>query len=163
MRRRKQLPSYRLHKATGQAVVTLNGKVHYLGLHGSQENRAAYDRLIAQWLAGDRQPLEVKASASPATSARGSEGHPVPNPQTRSAGLKVNELILAYWRHAEIHYRDADRQPTQELSNMRDALRPLRNQYGITLAAEFGPLAMHLSGVSCIDRGVSASDKRRPG
>ena len=36
MRRRKHLPSYRLHKPTGQAVVTLNGKDNYLGRHGTK-------------------------------------------------------------------------------------------------------------------------------
>jgi hypothetical protein len=28
-------PSYRLHKGSGQAVVTLSGKDIYLGVHGS--------------------------------------------------------------------------------------------------------------------------------
>ena len=41
MRRRKNLPSYRLHKPTGQAVVTLNGKDHYLGRHGTRESKDA--------------------------------------------------------------------------------------------------------------------------
>ena len=30
-------PSYRLHKASGQARVTINGKTHYLGKHGTQQ------------------------------------------------------------------------------------------------------------------------------
>jgi hypothetical protein len=30
-------PSYRLHKGSGQAVVTLSGKDIYLGVHGSEE------------------------------------------------------------------------------------------------------------------------------
>jgi site-specific recombinase XerD len=142
MRRRRQLPSYRLHKATGQAVVTLNGRDHYLGRHGSQGSRDAYDRLTAQWLAGGRQPLGLFVCASPTPNAREHDSAPAPDPRTRAAGLKVNDLILAYWRHAEIHYRDADRKPTQELSNIQDALRPLRKQYGNTWAAEFGPLAL---------------------
>jgi hypothetical protein len=37
-----RIPSYRLHKPTGQAVVTLSGKDQYLGRHGSPESRAAY-------------------------------------------------------------------------------------------------------------------------
>ncbi len=47
---RKKIPSYRLHKASGQAVVWINGRDLYLGKHGSRESREAYDRLIAQWL-----------------------------------------------------------------------------------------------------------------
>ncbi len=31
----KKLPSYRLHKVSGHAVVTIGGRDHYLGLHGS--------------------------------------------------------------------------------------------------------------------------------
>ena len=29
-------PSYRLHKATGQARVTINGRTYYLGKHGTE-------------------------------------------------------------------------------------------------------------------------------
>jgi hypothetical protein len=32
------LPSYRLYKRTGQAVVTIDGRDHYLGEHGSPES-----------------------------------------------------------------------------------------------------------------------------
>jgi hypothetical protein len=43
-------PSYRLHKPSGQAVVTLSGRV-YLGRFGSTASRAEYDRRVAEWLA----------------------------------------------------------------------------------------------------------------
>jgi len=43
-----RIPKYRLHKATGLAVVTLNGADHYLGRHGTAESREQYDRLIAE-------------------------------------------------------------------------------------------------------------------
>ena len=32
-------PSYRLHKPSGKAVVTIDGKDHYLGDYGSAETR----------------------------------------------------------------------------------------------------------------------------
>lgn len=48
------IPKYRKHRATGQAVVTLGGKDHYLGPHRSKASKILYDRLIAQWLAGGR-------------------------------------------------------------------------------------------------------------
>ena len=41
-------PKYRLHKPTGQAVVTIDGKDRYLGKHGTAESREGYDRLIAE-------------------------------------------------------------------------------------------------------------------
>ena len=55
MPRTNRPPSYRLHKATGQAVVTIDARDHYLGRYDSAESRAEYDRLIAEWLANGRQ------------------------------------------------------------------------------------------------------------
>ena len=40
-------PKYRLHKSSGKAVVSIHGKDHYLGQHGTRESRAKYKRLIA--------------------------------------------------------------------------------------------------------------------
>ena len=48
-------PSYRLHKPSGQAVVTIDGRDLYLGRHDTPASRAEYDRLIAEWLAGGRR------------------------------------------------------------------------------------------------------------
>jgi hypothetical protein len=33
------IPTYRRHKATGQACVTLDGRTFYLGRHGCQQGR----------------------------------------------------------------------------------------------------------------------------
>jgi len=49
-----RVPSYRLHKSSGQAVVTLSGRDHYLGPHGTPESKSAYQRIVAEWLAGGR-------------------------------------------------------------------------------------------------------------
>ena len=35
---RKKLPAYCLHKASGQAVITLDGRDCYLGKHGTSES-----------------------------------------------------------------------------------------------------------------------------
>ncbi|HWE36751.1 MAG TPA: site-specific integrase [Isosphaeraceae bacterium] len=114
-------PSYRLHRPSGQAVVTLSGKDHYLGKHGSPESREAYDRLVAEWLSRGRRP-----PAGPAT----------------AAGPTVNEVILAYCRFAESYYRNADGTSAPELDNVRLSLRPIRQLYGRTPAADFGPSAL---------------------
>ncbi|MBL1219114.1 MAG: hypothetical protein D8M59_16670 [Planctomycetes bacterium] len=53
-RRRKQVPSYCKHRASGQAVVYLNGQSVYLGPHGTEVSKAEYDRVIAEWLAAGR-------------------------------------------------------------------------------------------------------------
>jgi hypothetical protein len=54
-RTRKGIPAYCLHRPSGKAVVRLNGRDHYLGPHGTEESRLAYDRVIAEWLASGRR------------------------------------------------------------------------------------------------------------
>ena len=57
-------PSYRLHKARGYAVVTINGKNHYLGKHNSPESHEKYARLIAQWQANGKELSALTAPES---------------------------------------------------------------------------------------------------
>jgi hypothetical protein len=54
----------------------------------------------------------------------------------------INQLILAFWRHAEQHYRHEDGTPTNELTDYRYSLRPLRELYGDSPAEEFSPLRL---------------------
>ncbi len=55
-------PSYRLHKPTGSAVVTLDGRDVYLGKYGTPVSRAEYDRILAEWLVNGRRlpPLGLR-------------------------------------------------------------------------------------------------------
>ena len=121
-RTNRRVPKLCLHKATGQAVVRLNGKDHYLGRFDSAESQGAYDRLIAEWLQRGRHTPD----ASPA------------HPHSRPTSPSVNDLLLTYWHHAAGYYHDAP----VERDKIRHALRPLRELYGPTPAAEFGPLAL---------------------
>jgi integrase len=114
-----QLPSYRLHKQSGQAIVTLSGRDVLLGKHGSADSKAEYQRVISEWLAGNRMA-----------------------PDTDSSDLSVSELVLMFWRHAKGYYRGPDGKPTTELRNLKAALRPLRRLYGKTSARDFGPRAL---------------------
>lgn len=43
----RSAPKYPLHKATGQARVTIHGKTYYLGNHGSEASQQKYKQLIA--------------------------------------------------------------------------------------------------------------------
>ncbi len=52
MARRKSVPSYCLHKPSGQAVVYVGKKAVYLGRHDSPESRQAYGELLSR-LAAD--------------------------------------------------------------------------------------------------------------
>jgi hypothetical protein len=119
-KRTLRTPSYCLHKASGQAVVRIDGTDHYLGKYGTPESRAEYDRLIAEWLGNGRR------LAAP----------------TARDGLSVAELILLYWHWAERYYRNEDGERGLELENVRTALKPLRRLYAQTQAAAFGPLAL---------------------
>jgi integrase len=125
-------PKYRRHRASGHAVVTLNGRDHYLGPWGSPESKAAYDRLISEWLAShrDRPP-----------------DRPEPD-------LTVTELVASYYRFARCHYRK-NGQPTGTMHNVRAALRYLRRTYGDTPAARFGPLALKTVRDQMIQAGLS--------
>ena len=123
MPRRHHIPQYRLHKQSGQAVVTLPdglGKRRdvLLGKYQSPESRLEYARVLAEWEANGRRPPQ-----------------PAAGPPTDTT---INELLLDYWRWAERHYGN----PSGELDNIRLALRPLKRLYGHTPARHFGPLAL---------------------
>jgi len=123
-RLKNKLPSYCLHKASGQAVVWFDGRSRYLGKYGSPESHSAYRRLTAEWAA-----------------AKG----PVPTPQTAPeeirADLRVSELLVAYLDFAEGYYVKNGRL-TGEFRNMKDAIRPLQELYETTLVWELGPAAL---------------------
>ena len=78
MSRRK--PSLRLHKPSKQAVVTINGRDHYLGPWGSSRAKVEYDRLMGEWLANGG----------------------VTNAAERA--VTVAELVLAYRKFADTYY-----------------------------------------------------------
>jgi integrase len=115
----RRVPKYRRHKPTGQAVVTLSGKDHYLGTFGTAQSQERYARLVAEWLQRGRQTRPTNSGAA-------------------SGGLTVNEVILAYLRHTDEYYRDSPK----EREKVRLSLRPLRTLYGRTDSAAFGPLAL---------------------
>lgn len=116
------IPSYRLHKSSGRAVVTIDGKDHYLGIHGSPESRAEYDRLINLWLTNGRRLPESALS-------KRREDH---------GELPVVEVIARYWEFAEKRY--AGQRAT--LLNVRRALSVLRQLFGPTPVSQFGPKAL---------------------
>ncbi len=121
-------PKYRKHRASGQAVVTLNGRDFYLGPHGSATSKLGYDRLIAEWLASGRS----SAFGTPADE------------------LSVSEMLVAFLRHAKTYYVGKG-QGTFE--RFKVVLRPLRQLYGKTNAADFGPEHFKAVRQQFIDKG----------
>lgn len=134
-RKQKKLPALRLHKRSGQAVVTLTDdntgrrRDVYLGEHGTPEARAEYDRVIARWLAAGRV-LDARPNDARRTTAK---------PDT--AGT-VTAVVVGYWR-AEKHAKaKPDGTLTTRLDSVQRTLRVLRSMYGGLPASEFGPLAL---------------------
>ncbi|HPM82408.1 MAG TPA: site-specific integrase, partial [Candidatus Anammoximicrobium sp.] len=111
------VPRYRKHRASGQAIVTLGGKDVYLGPHGTKASHREYDRVIAEWLENERT---------------------IPEPE---AGLTVVELFAAYKRHAVKYYRKNGK-VTTEVGCILQAAQFVKELYGRTEAAQFGPLAL---------------------
>jgi integrase len=129
-------PSYRFHKARNFAVVTIDGRNHYLGPYGSPESHEKYARLIAGWRAAGRH----RPPDRPATAA--------------DPGPSINELVLAYFRHVQTYYVK-DGRPTSEQDNIRQALRFLRQLFGTSPATDFGPMALKQVRQAMIDAGRS--------
>ena len=124
------VPRYRKHRASGQAIVTLGGKDFYLGPHGTKASHLQYDRVIAEWLHNERT---------------------IPEPE---AGLTVVELFAAYKRFAVKYYRKNGK-PTPEVACILQAAKFVKDLYGRTEAADFGPLALQVVQGRMVDAGLS--------
>ena len=133
-------------KPTGQARVRVNGKDIWLGKFDSPESHEKYARIVAE------------------LAARASVGKSAPAPLPTGNALSIAELLLAYWNHAQDYYRK-DGKPTSEVASLRWALRPVRELYGKTPAAEFGPLALKAVRQKFIESGMAprhGQPKHRP-
>ncbi len=121
-RRSNPVPKYRHHKASGQAVVTVNvngrRKDVYLGVFGSEESKSEYARVVAEFRVSTLDPTTAKKS------------------------LTVAEVLLAFRKHAERYYVRPDGTPSGEFREYGLVIRVVRQLYAHTLAADFGPLAL---------------------
>lgn len=126
---RCHIPRYRKHRASGQAVVTLNGRDFYLGPYGTETSKKIYDQKIAEWTANNRLL-----------------------PTLEHGGLLLAELIVAFMEHAAQYYRRADKTPTNEINNFKDALKVIQELYSDLYAADFTPLCLRAVRQKMIDR-----------
>ena len=108
-------PKYRLHKASGNAVVSINGKTHYLGKHGSRESFEKYESLIAS-----RHSKKQFAMSVPKVPL-------------------VAHVMAKYLTYIKGHYVK-NGEPTSEIHAAKSVLRRLK-AYRKTRVSEFGPLA----------------------
>ncbi len=125
------VPSYRKHKASGQAVVTLNGHDEYLGPYGTKASRRLYDRLIAEWLASDRGRASQLGN-----------------------GMSMAEAMAAYLRHAKSYYVKNGK-TTAELDCIIHALRFVKKLYCNFEAMAFTAVALEAVRNSMIEAGLS--------
>jgi integrase len=123
------VPSYRKHKQSGQAIVTLNGKDYLLGPHGTAASRAKYDRLIQEWLDRGRQPAIDTED-----------------------GLSILELTGRYWIYALERYVRNGR-PTAEQFHIKTACQHLLRLYENEPVNTFGPVQLKAVRQSMIDGG----------
>lgn len=126
------IPKYRKHKASGQAIVTLGGRDHYLGPYGCRTSRATYDQLIAEYLGANRQ-FDFA-------------------PQVKADTLLVVELLAAYWKFCKTYYVK-NGVPTNEQDAIRLIIQDVRTLYESLPASEFGPIALKAVRQRWIKRG----------
>lgn len=128
------VPKYRKHRASGQAVVTILGRDHYLGPHGTKVSRDAYDRLIAAFLAAGRR--------SPASD------------QMPEEEITVVEVLAAYWKFCQGYYRKDGKQ-TSEVEAMKVIIRDVKAEFGPLPVSQFGPAALKRVRQRWLDRGLT--------
>jgi integrase len=76
--------SYRLHRASGQAVVTLQGRTYYLGKYGSPESKEKFHRLVAESLVS-------------------------PTFGTSKKRVTISEAVVKYLEHCHEYYSEKER------------------------------------------------------
>jgi integrase len=136
--KKERVPSYRRHRQSSQAIVTLPDGMGgrrdvLLGKFGTKASLEDYGRVLGEWKANGRRLPAVRTTAAPV--------------------LSVAEVTLAYWQHVETYYRMADGSPTTEVNNIRLALRPLKALYASKPAASFDALALETVRQRMIEEG----------
>lgn len=106
------IPKYRLHRSSGLAVVTLGGKDHYLGKHGTACSRSEYLSRIAEWEAGEHSG-------------------------TKPTDPTIRDLCERYALHAERHYVKRGRHTPTYLKSVRVCNLAVE-LYGNLAASRFG-------------------------
>ncbi|MBI3817219.1 MAG: site-specific integrase [Planctomycetes bacterium] len=119
---RTSIPKLGLHRATGQAIVRLNGKDHYLGDYAKEESRARYERLVAEWLNNGRRL-----------------------PQAEPTGdFTVADVVKGFLAWIDNEYRLPDGSVSREVLNVRLAMRGVYKLFRDLPAEEFGPKSLLL-------------------
>lgn len=104
----ERIPAYRRHKASGNAIVVLSGRMHYLGQFDTAASREKYQQLVDHWVANGRRAL--------------------PKDAIGRVGITVRQLVTLFMAYAETYY--PKREGTREASNFDYATRPMIRLFG---------------------------------
>jgi integrase len=132
-RLRNMVPKYRLHKASGQAIVSFDGIDHYLGPHNTDVSRREYDRLISEYLGSGRNSAAMN----------------------RSFGIAISALLESFHSFAEDFYVK-NGVPTSELLAYERVIGSLAS-YLEHRVGDFGPLALRAVRDGWVKQGLSRS------
>ena len=134
-------PKYRLHKPSGKAVVTIHGKDHYLGQHGTRESRSKYKLLIADLWAKDEQLVPI-----------------TPDP---FEAIKVGLLAVEFAKYAKKKYRHKNGDQKNEWFIIKNILTEIRSTYGDLDVNEFGPRRFESYRQSLVAKGLAKHTVKR--
>ncbi|MEZ6102652.1 MAG: hypothetical protein R3E01_27235 [Pirellulaceae bacterium] len=132
-RRPNRVPSYLLHKPSGQARVRINGVDVHLGSYNRPESFTKYRELVAKY----------------------------PTPESRRIVLSddaicVAELVAKYVEFAaEYYHRNRD-----EHYRIKSAITPLLELYGDLPVSDFSPKKLKTARQHIIDTGLSRNANR---
>jgi integrase len=132
MAKNRKIPTYRHHKASGQAIVSLSGVDHYLGPYGTEVSKNEYDRVVGEWIVRGRRAAERNDSTVPL----------------------VKELLLAYLQHCQATMQAV------EVEKIKAALRPVREMYGETPVREFDAVPFEAMRLRLVKSGLAVSTIR---
>jgi integrase len=114
---------------TGQAIVKIDGRVVYLGVHGTAAADAAYQALVGEWLL--RKAGKTAEVSKPEVGTVSPVG----------SSITITELCVEYVRYAEGYYQ-CDGKPSRHFGAIKSAIRRLRARFTNLPASSFGPRAL---------------------
>jgi hypothetical protein len=141
MPQRKNIPSYRLHKPSGQARVIIDGQHVYLGPYGSEESKAECEWRVRELLRR-RADAELEAKVQV------------------SNDLTVAELVAAYLKYARGYHVKHGRL-TPQYDHICSAIAAVTADHGSHLVTAIGPLKRKALRRRWVDHGHGAVGLRR--
>lgn len=136
----KRPPKYGRHKASGQAVVYVNGREVYLGKYGSPQSHERYQAFLVAWRSAQAEALQIYA-AEAVEETLAKTLHPAALRRKRREGgiVTVDELIFVYRRYARNYYVKQG-QVTREAELIVELTTLLGKKHGDDPVDQFGPI-----------------------